>query len=99
MEVSWYFTAIITGALVSLVSSAVLLLLGGYGGYRVTIKGITALNDEVERLDEKITSEVKKRAALSKKPIEDPQIPLELVQPQAPTRHAILQHYKNARGG
>ena len=62
-----FLVAILLGGVVAITVSVVLLLVGGYGGYLRTVKAINALNDEVERVEEKITREVKTRAALSKK--------------------------------
>lgn len=55
--------AAITGAVVSVVSAAVLLLLGGYGGHIRANKRINAVEDEIDRVEKKLTRETKARAA------------------------------------
>ncbi len=58
---------VIAGACVALVVSAVLLLLGGYGGYLRQVRVVNALIDETERIEGRIEREIKTRAALSKR--------------------------------
>lgn len=62
MDINWLLTAMATGAAVSFVCSAVLILFGGYGGYLKLRSTVEAVEDDVERLDHKITREVKARA-------------------------------------
>lgn len=55
-------TATIFGAVGGLLVSGLFLIIGGLGGIRLLNRRMTALQDDVQLLDERITREVKMRA-------------------------------------
>ncbi len=71
MDISCFLSALITGGAVSLVASAVLILLGGYGGYMRLTRAVNVAYDEMERIEARVEREIKARAALSP-PKKDP---------------------------
>ena len=60
----------LAGLLCGTVASAVLILFGGYGGHLLVQRDLRELRNNVELVDQRLTREVKTRAALtpSKKP-------------------------------
>lgn len=71
MDSGCLLAALITGGAVSLVSAAVLILLGGYGGYMRLTRAVNIAYDEMERIEGRLEREVKARAALTP-PKKDP---------------------------
>ncbi len=65
MDITCFLSALITGGSVSLVASAVLILLGGYGGYMRLTRAVNVAYDEMERIEARVEREIKARAALS----------------------------------
>ena len=63
MTIEWLGIAVLVSFVCSLVSSVVLVLFGGYGGYLLLKKEVQGLKFEVEKQDEKLIREVKQRAA------------------------------------
>ena len=57
--------SIVAGLLCGTVASAVLILFGGYGGHLLVQRDLKHLRQGQELLDERITREVKTRAALT----------------------------------
>ena len=57
--------SILAGLLCGTVSSAVLILFGGYGGHLLVQRDLRALRQTDELLDQRLTREVKARAALT----------------------------------
>ena len=58
----WVFLAVITGFVCSLVSSIVLIMFGGYGGFLLQKKEVQGLRYEIEKQEERLVREIKQRA-------------------------------------
>ncbi len=67
MDVQCLLVAVAVGACVALVASAVILLVGGFGGYLRQTRAVNSLFDEVERVEGRLEREVKSRASLTKR--------------------------------
>ncbi len=62
LTIYWLLLAIITGFLCSLVSSIVLIMFGGYGGFLLQKKEVLNLRYDIEKQEERLVREIKQRA-------------------------------------
>lgn len=108
MTSATFFITLAVALVSSVVTSAVLLLLGGYGGWLKSQQSIKRLEDDVDRVEGKITTEIKKRASLKGKKTDEydglieelakngSQV-LASAQDPASRRRAIKQKVRNAQ--